>query len=65
MSEWCHTQGLRYLFTAHHRDDQIETFFMRLSHGSGVDGLASMDAVASISPNLALVRPLLSVAKVK
>ena len=32
----------RAIVTAHHRGDQIETFFMHLKRGSGLDGLASM-----------------------
>ena len=56
---------LKMIFTAHHRDDQIETFFLRLSHGSGVDGLAGIQSVSFLNSNLCLVRPLLSISKVR
>ncbi|MGB0255033.1 MAG: tRNA lysidine(34) synthetase TilS, partial [Flavobacteriaceae bacterium] len=42
------------VLTAHHSDDQLETLFMRLSRGSGVDGLGGIRA-----KNGFLVRPLL------
>jgi tRNA(Ile)-lysidine synthase len=48
--------GARYLLTAHHADDQIETVLLRLLRGSAPAGLAG---IAPRGPN-GLVRPLLS-----
>jgi tRNA(Ile)-lysidine synthase len=47
--------GARYIVTAHHADDQVETVLMRVLEGSGPAGLAAMAPV-----NGCLVRPLLS-----
>ncbi|CBL46439.1 Predicted tRNA(Ile)-lysidine synthetase [gamma proteobacterium HdN1] len=50
------------LLLGHHRDDQVETFFLRLMRGSGVLGLASMDDVSEWQ-GLCIVRPLLGLSK--
>ncbi len=50
------------LVLAHHANDQIETFFLKLFRGSGLKGLRCMkDSTPSwIDPSVKLVRPLLS-----
>ncbi len=47
------------LLTAHHLDDQAETFLLHLLRGAGVDGLAAMPTVRVFSRGL-LCRPLLA-----
>jgi tRNA(Ile)-lysidine synthase len=49
-----------HLLLAHHRDDQAETFLMRLTRGSGASGLACMSAVVETA-DLRILRPLLGV----
>lgn len=48
--------------TAHHLDDQVETFLLALKRGSGVKGLSAMQAV-NFSQNFPIFRPLLAVSK--
>lgn len=48
--------------TAHHQDDQAETFLLALKRGNGVKGLGAMQAV-SFSHYFALFRPLLNTPK--
>ena len=38
ISNYCLKKNIRYLITAHHADDQIENFFIRLIRGSGLTG---------------------------
>ena len=45
--------------TGHHRDDQIETFLIRLSRGSGIQGLSSMKKKSNLNNKIKLIRPLL------
>lgn len=59
---WCVARGCLHLLTAHHRDDQAETYLIRRRAKSGVDGLAGMAAVREL-PGVRLVRPLLGVPK--
>lgn len=52
---------IRTLALAHHADDQVELFFLRLLRGSGGEGLAGMkwQNPSPANPKLELVRPLL------
>ncbi len=59
MASYCKTHNIHYLFLAHHADDQAETVLIRLTKGSGLDGLAAMAPVQVFSKKLSLVRPLL------
>lgn len=62
LTAWCAAHDVTHLFIGHHADDQIETFLLRLSRGSGVDGLAAM-ASMSVRDGIVIARPLLSFAK--
>ena len=50
---------------AHHADDQIELFFLRLLRGAGGEGLAGMkwSGASPVSSKIRLARPLLDVPK--
>src|SRR5437763_791231 len=64
LAGWCREQGCLHLLTAHHREDQAETYLIRGRAGSGVDGLAGMSAVREMA-GVRLVRPLLAVPKAR
>ncbi len=46
--------NLDYIFTAHHADDNLETFIINLSRGTGLDGLTGIPV-----KNNNIIRPLL------
>lgn len=48
----------RYIFTAHHMDDRIETFFFNLLRGSKLSGLTNMTEISGD-----ILRPLLWITK--
>ena len=50
------------LCTAHHQEDQSETFLLQLFRGSGVAGLASMPKMKSFADSF-LYRPFLNISK--
>lgn len=53
-----HNHALDKIAVAHHREDNIETFFLRLLRGSGAKGLASMRPCRGN-----IIRPMLSAPK--
>jgi tRNA(Ile)-lysidine synthase len=57
---YCNKHKITFIMTGHHRDDQIETFLIRLSRGSGVQGLSSMNKLTKLNNNTKLFRPLLN-----
>lgn len=59
LAAWAERRHAMAIATAHHADDQAETFLMRASRGSGVTGLAAIRPATTIS-GAAVVRPLLS-----
>ena len=63
LSNYCLKNKVKYLITAHHGDDQIENFFIRLLRGSGLAGLSSMAIKAKYNNNLKIIRPFLSLEK--
>lgn len=54
LDDWQNREGLAFVLTAHHADDQLETMIMRLNRASGVGGLAGIRAQQG-----KLLRPLL------
>ena len=63
LTKFCNKNKSKFLVTAHHQDDQIETFFIRLSRGSGIEGLSSMSEKTKIKNNIILLRPFLEINK--
>jgi tRNA(Ile)-lysidine synthase len=51
--------GARYVLTAHTANDQVETVLHRLLRGTGIEGLTGIPRIRRLSPDVALVRPLL------
>lgn len=54
LEAWRAVQGLDWILTAHHADDQAETLLMRLNRGSGIGGMSAIRAA-----NGRVLRPLL------
>jgi tRNA(Ile)-lysidine synthase len=63
LSNYCKKNKINTLLTAHNLEDQVETFFIRLSRGSGLKGLSSMNSLSKIDHKITLYRPLLDIKK--
>jgi len=59
--------GIRKVLLAHHADDQVELFFLRLFRGAGSQGLGGMGWTgrSPANPKVSLARPLLSETKME
>src|SRR5215475_206383 len=64
MAAYCQANDIPALVTAHHLDDQAETFLMRLKRGSGIDGLTAIPE-RGLWAGIVLLRPLLNVPKAR
>ena len=64
LSNYCKRNKINTLLTAHNLEDQVETFFIRLSRGSGLKGLSAMKPLTKIDDKVNLYRPLLNVKKI-
>ena len=63
LKNYCKKNNVRVLLTAHNLEDQVETFFIRLSRGSGLKGLSAMKSLSKINSQVSLYRPLLDTKK--
>ncbi len=63
LTDFCKKKKIKSILTAHNLEDQVETFFIRLSRGSGLQGLSSMKQINKINGNINLIRPLLDFKK--
>ena len=61
--KFCKIKKTKIILTAHNLEDQVETFFIRLSRGSGLTGLSSMKSLSKLDSDVKLYRPLLDVKK--
>ena len=63
LKKYCIKKKIRLILTAHNLEDQVETFFIRLSRGSGLTGLSAMKTTTALNSKIKLVRPFLNVRK--
>ena len=66
LAEACIKHDVRYILLGHHKDDQIETFIIRLINNSGLDGLTCMsenNCLLTESGPINILRPLLDISK--
>jgi tRNA(Ile)-lysidine synthase len=60
LGEWCKIHGVKHLLIAHHAQDQLETFMIRLAKGSGLKGLTGMQGKVATDFGY-ILRPLLTI----
>ncbi len=60
----CQRHDIKTLAVAQNREDQIETFWMRLAHGSGLDGLSGIEEARETN-GIKIIRPLLGFSRAR
>ncbi len=63
LNSFCKKNKIKIILTAHNLEDQVETFLIRLSRGSGLKGLSAMKILYKINYQVSLFRPLLDTQK--
>ena len=64
LKKQCEILKIKNIVLAHHEDDLIENFFIRLFRGSGLKGLSSLNVTKQSANNeIYLLRPLINVRK--
>ncbi len=63
LTNFCLKNNVKILLTAHNLEDQVETFLIRLSRGSGLKGLSAMKSTSKINSKMSIHRPLLDIKK--
>lgn len=62
LSDWCKSNHYQYLLLAHHANDVLETFMMRLSKGSSLKGLCALKSIRDMY-GITIIRPFLSISR--
>ena len=62
MINFCKKNKIKYLLIGHQNDDVIENFYIRLSRGSGLFGLAPIEVIKKYK-SIEFIRPLLDFKK--
>jgi tRNA(Ile)-lysidine synthase len=62
LTQWCKQNQISTLLLGHHQQDQEETFWLRLSSGSGLDGLSGIKK-RTFRDGILFLRPLLDFPK--
>ena len=63
LKNFCIKNSIKVILTGHNLEDQVETFLIRLSRGSGLKGLSAMKPLSKINSQVSLFRPLLDTQK--
>tara|TARA_B100000886_G_scaffold65304_1_gene40894 strand:- start:5490 stop:6509 length:1020 start_codon:yes stop_codon:yes gene_type:complete len=63
LEKFSYKKKVNIILTAHNLEDQVETFFIRLSRGSGLRGLSAMRPLTKLNQKIFLFRPFLETKK--